>query len=156
MVDPFYRSLPQKRVAAGALFLNEQRQILIVKPTYRPDWLLPGGTIELDKSPRQGCTREVAEELGLDVQLQQLLCIDYIASAEKGECLQFVFYGKILSDAEILAITLPLDELSEYHFLSLSEIDQHLSVTTAARLPFCLQALEYNTTIYLENGALPI
>jgi hypothetical protein len=35
-------SLPGKRMAAGCLFLNEVDDVLIVKPIYRSDWLLPG------------------------------------------------------------------------------------------------------------------
>ncbi len=33
-----YEQLPKKRMAAGALFLNERQEILIVKPAYREFW----------------------------------------------------------------------------------------------------------------------
>jgi hypothetical protein len=38
-------------MAAGALFFNHRDEILILKPTYRDDWLIPGGVVELDESP---------------------------------------------------------------------------------------------------------
>ena len=41
-----YDALPKKRMAAGALLLNEQGQILIVKPTYRSDRLLPKALLQ--------------------------------------------------------------------------------------------------------------
>jgi ADP-ribose pyrophosphatase YjhB (NUDIX family) len=43
--------LPMKRMAAGALFFNANRQILIVQPTYRESWLVPGGIVEAHESP---------------------------------------------------------------------------------------------------------
>ena len=72
-----YEQLPKKRMAAGALFLNERQEILIVKPAYREFWLLPGGVIEDGESPRQACMREIREELGLEVWVEKLLCVDY-------------------------------------------------------------------------------
>jgi hypothetical protein len=51
-------SLPAKRMASGCLFLNKAGELLIVKPVYRDDWLLPGGSLEKDESPAQGCARE--------------------------------------------------------------------------------------------------
>jgi 8-oxo-dGTP diphosphatase len=71
-----FEMLPKKRMASAALFLNAQNDMLIVKPIYRKDWLLPGGVVEERESPRQACIREVKEELGLDVAESQLLCVD--------------------------------------------------------------------------------
>ncbi len=68
-----YEALPKKRMAAGALFLNEEEKILIVKPTYRPDWLLPGGSVEKEESPREACIQEIQEELCLEIVLERLL-----------------------------------------------------------------------------------
>src|SRR5215469_2715077 len=61
-----FEAMSKKRMAASALFLNEQGNVLIVKPTYRPDWLLPGGSVEDHESPREACIREVREELSLE------------------------------------------------------------------------------------------
>ena len=94
----FYEGLPKKRMAAGALFLDEKGRILVVRPTYKQNWEIPGGTIEEDESPRQACIREVKEELGLDTSIGQLLCVDYTTRTDrKSESLQFVFYGGVLT-----------------------------------------------------------
>ncbi|MFL5627283.1 MAG: NUDIX domain-containing protein, partial [Ktedonobacteraceae bacterium] len=58
-----YEAMSKKRMAVSAFFLDKQGNILIVKPTYRSDWLLPGGIVEKDESPRQACVREIKEEL---------------------------------------------------------------------------------------------
>jgi len=57
-----FTKMPTKRMTAGAIFLNAIGNILIVKPPYRPDWLIPGGTIEADESPKTACMREIKEE----------------------------------------------------------------------------------------------
>jgi 8-oxo-dGTP diphosphatase len=148
-----YDALPKKRMAAGALFLNEQGNILIVKPTYRQDWLFPGGVVEEQESPRTACMREVKEELNLTVPLHQLLCIEYLSHDQKQtECIQFTFYGGLLSEPQIAAIALPEKELCEYRFVSIAEASALLSVKLAKRLPYCLEALTENATAYLEDG----
>jgi 8-oxo-dGTP diphosphatase len=148
-----YTTLPKKRLAAGVLLVNERGHILIVKPIYRPDWLLPGGAIEERESPGEACLREVKEELGVQIALQRLLCVEYLSEElPQTECVQFVFYGGQLTDRQILAITLPGEELSEYRFVPSEEAIQLLSRKLATRLPYCVQALHEQTTVYLEDG----
>ena len=79
----YTKSLPKKRMSAGALFYNSDGKVLLVKPTYRDKWLIPGGIVEKDESPRQACEREIKEELSLIVSVSRILCIDYIPSSEK-------------------------------------------------------------------------
>jgi ADP-ribose pyrophosphatase YjhB (NUDIX family) len=152
----FYETLPKKRMAVGALFLDEHDNILIVQPTYRPEWLLPGGTIEENEAPRTACIREVEEELGLQVAITRLLCVDYMsAEPGKNESLQFVFYGGILSPAQIQNIALQESELSAYRFVSCEEATHLLTLNLACRLAPSLLALKQGATAYLENGQDP-
>jgi 8-oxo-dGTP diphosphatase len=149
----YYETLPKKRMAVGVIFLDEQEHLLVVKPTYRAYWLLPGGVVEDNESPQQACRREVQEELQLQVAIDRLLCVDYLPTEnEKSECIQFVFYGGLLSQKHIQSIVLPADELSAYRFSSYEEALQLLGTKLAARLPHCFQALQKNTVTYLENG----
>jgi 8-oxo-dGTP pyrophosphatase MutT (NUDIX family) len=151
----FYESLPKKRMGAGALLFDEQGKILIVNPTYRPDWLLPGGSIELDESPLIACQREVQEELGLNLQLTQPFCIDYgMRDGHKTESFQFIFRGPVLTPTEIANIALQESELSEYRFVLPNEAIPLLSTRLARLISVCLQAKEEGSTLYLENGIL--
>ncbi|MFJ1680652.1 MULTISPECIES: NUDIX domain-containing protein [unclassified Streptomyces] len=52
-------------MGAAALFTDQLGRVLLVKPTYREEWLLPGGGAEGGESLAQACEREVREELGL-------------------------------------------------------------------------------------------
>jgi ADP-ribose pyrophosphatase YjhB (NUDIX family) len=111
-------SLPKKRISAGALFLNEQGQFLVVNPTYKPQWGIPGGIVEADESPRAACQREVQEELGLVKSCERLLSVAYVDSKdEQADSLKFFFWGGVLAAAEIAQICLPVEELSEYCFV---------------------------------------
>ena len=151
-----FEAMPKKRMAASALFLNEQGKILIVKPTYRPDWLLPGGIVEKNESPRQACLREIKEELNIETSLDKLLCVEHLSEdTQQTESVQFVFYGGLITRSQLPSIVMPEPELSEYRFSTREEAQQLLSCKLARRLPFCLQALEENTTFYLEDGKLP-
>src|SRR5215216_6397991 len=107
MTLPEHASAPHsmKSISAGALFFDEQGRLLIVKPTYKDGWEIPGGVVERDESPLQGCLREIREEIGLQVTLGQLLTVDYkTRRADLPDSLQFVFLGGVLTPAQIESI----------------------------------------------------
>jgi 8-oxo-dGTP pyrophosphatase MutT (NUDIX family) len=60
-----YAALPRKRAVATMLLTDLADRVLVVKPTYKPDWELPGGAVEDGESPEVAAAREVVEELGL-------------------------------------------------------------------------------------------
>ena len=147
------RPLPKKRMAAAALCLNKQNEILIVKPLYRELWLLPGGVVEEGESPRKACIREVREELGLDVAVRQLLCVDYkVQQAMREEGIEFVFFGGILHEKTIGQIHMQAGELCEIRFVKLEDAVKMLNPWSARRLPFAFRAYQNGTTVYLEDG----
>lgn len=153
----YYQNLPAKPMAVGVLFFDEQNRLLIVKPTYKDHWSIPGGVVDKDESPRQACIREVEEELGLKIIKLQLLCLDYMSPAvsgypTKGENMQLIFFGGQLEQSVIETITLAENELSEFRFVSLDEAMSLVSQRLARRLPHCLQSLHNNTVVYLEGG----
>ena len=148
-----YEHLPKKRMAAGALFLNERQEILIVKPAYREFWLLPGGVVEDGESPRQACMREIREELGVEVWVDKLLCVDYKVQQEaRAEGMEFVFFGGIVGEQIIGQIQVQAEELLEFRFVKLEEAVMLLNPWSARRLPFAVRAAREGTTTYLEDG----
>ena len=148
----YQRSLPRKRMGAGALFRDENGRFLLVNPTYKPTWEIPGGVIEANESPRQACIREIIEELGFTCQPHQLLCVDYLSDQpDKTEAIMFVFDGGCLSQEAIAHIQLPADELSDYRFCTLPEALVLLNPRLGRRVALCQQALTENRTIYAED-----
>lgn len=81
-------------VAAGVLFVDEHERVLLVEPTYKPFWDLPGGMVEPGESPRTAAQREVKEELGFTITPGRLLVCDYLPPRPgRSEGLRFVFDG---------------------------------------------------------------
>lgn len=154
MGDPaFYASLPRKRVVAAALCLNEREEILLVKPTYRPAWLLPGGIVEANESPHAGCLREVQEETGLALPPLTLLCVDYRhAQGEKTDAIHFLFAGGVLTAAQIAAIRLPPEELSTFDLVPLGEAQRRLPPLGARLVTHALAAWRQGLPCYLEDA----
>jgi 8-oxo-dGTP diphosphatase len=149
-------TLPKKRMAAGCLFRNDQNQILIVQPTYKPNWETPGGVTEENESPRDCAAREVLEELNLELCVGRLLVVDYTSENEDyTEALMWVFDGGILTETQILSIKLPTSELKSYRFVDLLELEQFVIPRMFRRLEQAFFALQNNQTLYLENQ-LPV
>ena len=147
----YLASLPKKRMAAGALIRDEYGNILIVKPIYRADWLIPGGHVEANESPRVAAIREIVEEIGLDIQVSRLLAIEYQhAYADTSESLQFLFDGGVLTPAQIEDIKLPADELSEWRFVPVDTALQLLAPKLAQRIKLVCD--HPDQTLYSEEG----
>ena len=118
----YQQSLPKKRISAGCLFFDKSQRLLIVKPTYKEGWEIPGGAVVANESPLAACIREVTEELGLQRRPVRLLSVDFTGETkQRTESLSFIFDGGVLSDEEIAAIRLPEEELSEYRLLAAVE-----------------------------------
>lgn len=151
--ENWYANLPKKRMAAGALIFNSAREILIVKPTYRDEWLCPGGVVESDESPRQACIREVREEIGIDFLPERLLCLEYLtASSQRTEALHFIFFGGVLADDRIRRVRTAPGEIADYTFASLEEAATKLPSRLARRIELSVIALDESRTIYAEDG----
>ena len=152
----YHQSLPKKRISAGCLFFDRQRRLLIVKPTYKAGWEIPGGSVNANESPLSACMREVTEELGLERQPIRLLSVDFTGETkQRTESLSFIFDGGILSDEEIAAIRLPEKELSEYSLLPPEGALALLTRRLSRRVRRCLAARDAGATLYLEEQKSP-
>src|SRR5258708_23595711 len=55
--------VPAIPASAGALIFDRAGRLLILKPTYKSGWTIPGGVMEADgETPRGACRREVRQE----------------------------------------------------------------------------------------------
>lgn len=145
--------LPKKRIAAGALFADDHGRTLLVEPTYKPYWQLPGVVVEADESPLAATARALRDELGLPVAPGRLLVTDWVApSANRIEGLLFVYDGGVLSSDQSAAIVLPQAELRSWAWCTDDELEHRLPEHMLRRTRKALQARTDNTNFYLENG----
>jgi 8-oxo-dGTP diphosphatase len=49
------------RMAAGIAIRDPGGRILLVRPTYKDGWDIPGGYVEPGESPAEACRRELKE-----------------------------------------------------------------------------------------------
>jgi 8-oxo-dGTP diphosphatase len=139
-------SFATPRVAAGALFFDNQGRVLLVHPTYKDTWDIPGGYVERGESPAAACRRELNEELGLDRKPQRLLTVDWAPSDSEGDKLLFLFdCGEIGQDR----ITLDGRELDRWEWVDLARIDQFVIDRIARRI----HSTVVNGATYLEHGS---
>jgi ADP-ribose pyrophosphatase YjhB (NUDIX family) len=76
---------------ANVLAVDGQGRVLVVRPAYAREWMLPGGRVERGETPHAAAVRETHEETGLDVVLDRLALID----ARHPRDTSFVFEGHV-------------------------------------------------------------
>lgn len=54
-------------VGVSAIVLNDRREVLLVRHTYKPGWYTPGGGVRGAESPLAAVKRELREETGLEI-----------------------------------------------------------------------------------------
>jgi ADP-ribose pyrophosphatase YjhB (NUDIX family) len=151
----FTTRLPTKRVAADCLFTNEQGQVLVLEPTYKPTWDLPGGVVEIDESPLRAAQREVEEDLGLVIEPGRLLAVDWQSRVgDYTEVLALLFDGGVLESAQIARIVTDPTEAKSFRFADPEDVAECLDGVQAGRVAAGLKARELHTTMYLEDGHL--
>ncbi|WP_205752841.1 NUDIX domain-containing protein [Cryptosporangium phraense] len=149
-----YTTIPTKRSAAGILFTRDTTrdhgELLLVEPTYKPDWEIPGGAVERDESPRAAARRETHEELGLTVEPGRLLVVDWSpARGARTEGFMFIFDGPDLDPDQI---RLQPEELRSLAWCTPDESDTRTAPPLARRIRSALVARKTGETLYLEDG----
>lgn len=88
------------RIAAGVIFRDDQGRVLLVKPTYKDGWDVPGAYVEPGESPRSAAIREVQEELDIRPKISSLLVVDWAPHPREGDKILFLFDGGHLRSRE--------------------------------------------------------
>src|SRR3954447_3985850 len=150
-------SLPpmaRPRVAAGMLVHDDQGRVLMVRPTYKDGWDIPGGYVEPDESPAQAAERELAEELDLRRAPGRLLVVDWAPHPAEGDKLLFVFDGGTLTASEVAALSPDGKEIAQARYWDTSDVDALAPPRLVCRLRLALDALANGQTLYAEHGAV--
>jgi len=151
--DEYIASLARKRMAAGALFRDEDGRVLLVDPVYRDTWDLPGGAVEAEESPHAACRREVVEELGLDRPAGRVLAVDWVPSRPgRPEGLIVVYDGGTLSPAEVATLAVTDSELAGFAFVPPSDVATRVTPLVGSRISACLDAVAQGLVLSLEAG----
>ncbi|UGY92896.1 NUDIX domain-containing protein [Streptomyces gobiensis] len=152
---PQEERMARPRMAAGALFFNDQDHVLLVRPSYKPLWDIPGGYIESGESPMAACRREVQEELGIHPTLGGLLVVDWTPSQTVGDKILYIFDGGLLPSYEADSIKLASNELLAAEFHPVDSLNKLLIPRLARRVKRAIAARQQAHPQYLERGKDP-
>jgi 8-oxo-dGTP diphosphatase len=143
------------RTASGVLYFDQAGRVMLVRPTYKPMWDIPGGYVEHGESPAAALRREIVEELGTALPVGALLAVDWAPHPAEGDKLLFVFDGGVLSQEEVGAICVDGAEISEFAFRARPELADVLIPRLARRVHAAIDARSSGRAAYLEHGAVP-
>ncbi len=144
-------AIPAIPASAGAMIFDRKRRLLILKPTYKAGWTIPGGVMEANgETPWDACRREVAEECGLQLRTARLACVDFRPSrAGRQGGMRFLFDCGAIDDESLAAIVLQPEEISECRLVGLPTALTLLAGPVRRRVK---AASKTRKCRYLENG----
>ena len=146
--------LPAIPVSAGALIYDRSGRLLILKPTYKSGWTIPGGVMEADgESPWEACQREVREETGLELSRGRLAAMDFRRPREgRPGGIRFLFDCGQVSDKALADLKLQPEEISESRLAPLPKALALLRGPIRRRVRAATKARGSRALVYLENG----
>jgi 8-oxo-dGTP diphosphatase len=143
--------IPRIPASAGALVFDRAGRLLVLKPTYKSGWTVPGGQMEDNgETPWEACRREVHEESGLVIESGRLVCVDFLRPRpDRPGGMRFLFHCGVLDDEAFSGIVLQEDEISEHRLEEMASALELLSGPLRRRVRASVGA---TNTVYLEDG----
>ena len=148
--------LPRKRAISQMLVRDHDARVLLCQLTYKQDWDLPGGVVEVGESPQLAVAREVEEELGLTIAAGALLLTDWLPPwSGWDDALCLVFDGGAHDAAIAGTIVKQAREIKDAAFCTLDEVEARCADFTARRIAAAMGNLDGRSPAYTESGLRP-
>jgi 8-oxo-dGTP pyrophosphatase MutT (NUDIX family) len=144
-------SLPTKRAIAQGVLRDSAGRVLLCELTYKAEWDLPGGVVDPFESPATCVAREVREELGIHVEVQSLLAVNWLPPWRGwSDATVFVFDLGRADDDLLTRTTLERREIRSLHFAGEEEWEARVAPYNQRLLAFL--SAHAGPTAYLEDG----
>ncbi|SCF49246.1 Protein-L-isoaspartate O-methyltransferase [Streptomyces sp. LcepLS] len=137
---------------ADLLIRDAHGRVLLVEPTYKDGWDLPGGMLE-DEEPAHAAVREVREELGIDVFAGRLLVEDTVPRGRWGRSIVARIYaGHPPHEVRTEALRLDPGEIAAAEFVGEEEALRRVPEELAKRLAAAFVAERDGELAELHDG----
>ncbi|WP_300644618.1 NUDIX hydrolase [Nocardioides sp.] len=145
--------LPRKRAISQMLVRDEAGRVLLCQLTYKADWDLPGGVVEVGESAQLAVAREVEEELALQITAGRLLLTDWLPPwGGWDDALCLVFDGGVHDASIVAGIERQTREIRDAQFCTVEEVRERCADFTARRIESALASLHGHGPAYTESG----
>jgi 8-oxo-dGTP pyrophosphatase MutT (NUDIX family) len=145
--------LPRKRAISQLLVRDRDARVLLCRLTYKQDWDLPGGVVEVGESPQLAVSREVEEELALTIPAGRLLLTDWLPPwSGWDDALCLVFDGGVHDAAITEQVVRQEREIRAAEFCTVDEARDRCADFTARRIESALANLAGGAPAYTESG----
>lgn len=146
--------LPRKRAIGQMLVRDHDGRVLLCNLTYKTDWDLPGGVVEVNESPREAVGREIQEELGLEIPAGALVLTDWLpAWSGWDDALCLVFDGGTHDASLTDSIVREAREIRTAEFCTIEQVHERCADFTARRIESALANLAAGSgPAYTESG----
>ncbi|MEU9618152.1 NUDIX domain-containing protein [Streptomyces sp. NPDC048155] len=126
------KSTPLHSVSVAGAVVREDGRLLAIRRADNGTWELPGGILELTEAPEAGVAREVLEETGIHVEVDELTGV--YKNTTRG-IVALVFRCKPSGGAERTS-----DESTAVDWLTPEEVEERMAEVYAIRLLDALDA----------------
>jgi 8-oxo-dGTP pyrophosphatase MutT (NUDIX family) len=118
--------LPTKRVISQGLLRDEQGRVLLCELTYKKEWDLPGGVVEVGEAPSIGLVRELQEELGITVEVRDLITVNWLPAWRGWDdaCI-FLFDLGVVDSSITDGMSLQPTEIKAVHWCAPEDVREH-------------------------------
>jgi 8-oxo-dGTP pyrophosphatase MutT (NUDIX family) len=124
--------LPKKRVISQGILRDEHGRVLLCQLTYKNEWDLPGGVVEVGEAPASGLVRELQEELGITVGVLGLITVNWLpAWREWDDACIFLFDLGVVDSSITEGMTLQPTEIKAVEWCDSKTVEEH--ATSAAQ-----------------------
>ncbi|MDX6373166.1 MAG: hypothetical protein QOD98_2154 [Nocardioidaceae bacterium] len=145
--------LPRKRAISQMLVRDRDGRVLVCRLTYKQDWDLPGGVVEVGESPQLAVAREIEEELALAIPAGRLLLTDWLPPwSGWDDALCLVFDGGEHDAAITDEVVRQEREIRDAAFCTVEEVRERCADFTAHRIESALANLAGGGPAYTESG----
>lgn len=130
VLQPYYRQSRGMTLGTRTVVIGEKGDILLVRHTYAPGWLLPGGGVERGETIQDAAVHEIREEAGIIAREEPKLMGLYLNDAQfRGDHVACLVLRNFTSEA-----FQPNAEIAEARFFDPAKLPEGTTGGTRRRI----------------------